>query len=254
MSDDKDILHGDAADESIRETIKEYGWYVALFESDDYLPSFAYTIGLYKTYNHPEIIAFGLSADVLGSLLNVVGESVKSGVKIETNKIYKDFIENSSLQFLPVLKEHYSEYLGYGSAYYGNRDYPVIQMVWPDKEEKYPWEKGFNEDWLYLQKLLDRDPHFKFYESKELGVYTSRFVIDDHLPIKMVCHDSNGDWQFLCGTTTDEKDAKLICLEDMIKRDSSLNKLFDLPYNFCAERNSTDDQWSRFPLEESDDE
>jgi hypothetical protein len=32
--------------------IEKFGWAVLLLEATDYLPSFAYTVGLWKNYNH----------------------------------------------------------------------------------------------------------------------------------------------------------------------------------------------------------
>lgn len=54
MSDDK-LLRG----------IEKYGWAVTLIEATDYLPSFAYTVGLSRSYEHPELISFGLGIDNL---------------------------------------------------------------------------------------------------------------------------------------------------------------------------------------------
>lgn len=45
-------------EEKILVDIEKFGWTIILVEGTDYLPTFAYTIGLYKNYRHPEIIAF----------------------------------------------------------------------------------------------------------------------------------------------------------------------------------------------------
>ena len=48
------------AERRILDNVDQYGCHVALFEAT-YLPSFSYTIGLFSSYQHPEIIVFGLS-------------------------------------------------------------------------------------------------------------------------------------------------------------------------------------------------
>ena len=58
--------------------IEKFGWTVLLLEATDYLPSFAYTVGLWKNYKHPEIISFGLTINTLHLILNDVGEIAKS--------------------------------------------------------------------------------------------------------------------------------------------------------------------------------
>ena len=43
----------------ITQTINDKGFFVALFDGEGTMPAFAYSIGLYKNYKHPEIIMFG---------------------------------------------------------------------------------------------------------------------------------------------------------------------------------------------------
>ena len=57
-------------EQQIKECIEEFGWFVGMFESTNNEPSFAYTIGLWKTFSHPEIISFGLPIETLQTILN----------------------------------------------------------------------------------------------------------------------------------------------------------------------------------------
>ncbi len=49
-------------------------------------------------------------------------------------------------------------------------------------------------------------------------------------------HDEDGDWQFLTGDQL-QKDARIVCLEDLVLRDQTLNDTFNLDYGESAERN-----------------
>jgi hypothetical protein len=69
--------HDKQTEREIRRIVKEFGWYVALFEANTATPAFAYTIGLWNNFEHPEIISFGLSLDTLGAILNNAGNIVK---------------------------------------------------------------------------------------------------------------------------------------------------------------------------------
>jgi hypothetical protein len=71
--------HDSQTEKEIRRIVQEYGWYVALFEADTATSAFAYSIGLWKNYGHPEIILFGLEVQTMGKILNLAGEKVKSG-------------------------------------------------------------------------------------------------------------------------------------------------------------------------------
>ena len=65
-------LHGYSNDERTISDIEKYGLSVILIEATDYLPSFAYSIGLWQKYNHPEIICFGLGVQTLHNIVNDV--------------------------------------------------------------------------------------------------------------------------------------------------------------------------------------
>ena len=70
------------------EDIEKYGWTVVMIKETDYLPAFAYTIGIWQTYSKPEIIAFGLSTQNLQILVNQAGDLIKAGKEIEKGKEY----------------------------------------------------------------------------------------------------------------------------------------------------------------------
>lgn len=235
--------HDKQAKERIINDIKEYDCHLALLESDGYLPAFVYTIGLYEKFEHPEIIIFGLKTDVMGHLLNGLTDEIRKGKKYNPNQKYSDLLESYQVQFLEVREENYADYLGYAGWYYKNTfDFPVLQMVWPDKERKWPWEIGFNENWKFKQPLLDRNSEFKYQEEKNLGVYTTYHALEGK-PILYVHHNEDGDWQFHSEYEPKLEDSKLVCLEEVIKLDPTLNEVFYLNYGQTAYRNGIGEEW-----------
>jgi hypothetical protein len=84
--------------------------------------------------------------------------------------------------------------------------------------------------------------------------FTTRQVLGGLNPIVEVYHDHDGDWQFLCGTTTDVADLKLVCMGCMLERDPSLAALADLPCGWSATRDDPHSEWTRDTYEDSDDE
>ncbi|WP_369942327.1 hypothetical protein [Xanthomonas medicagonis] len=73
-------------------------------------------------------------------------------------------------------------------------------------------------------------------------------------PVREVYHERDGDWQFLCGTTLDEKDLKLVCLGCMVETDHTIAELADLPAGWCATRQEPGCAWSRVPYDEDDED
>src|SRR5690606_16004556 len=112
-------------------------------------------------------------------------------------------LEDLDVQFIEVNENNISDYFGYAIEYYGSKHFPAIQLIWPDHHNKFPWGKEFEVDLLYRQPLLDRNTDLKFFEDKNLGVFTTKQFIEGNLPIVRVTHDEEGDWQFLT------KDAEL---------------------------------------------
>lgn len=231
--------------------IDKFGFTVLMLEATDYLPSFAYTVGLWKNFKHPEIISFGLSVQNLKTLLNSVGEWVKTGKVMEPNKTYDDFFNKGKSEFVEVDERNVGDYFGYAMELYNYEKFPVLQLVWTDRNNQFPWESGFEEEFLYRQPLLDRNADFKFREPKNLGVFTTKQHLEKNMPILHVVHDWDGDWQFLTGDQT-EKDGKLVSLGCMVDRDKTLNDIFDLDYGEKAVRKFIGDDWERNDIEDDE--
>ena len=144
----------DEGDKKLLADIDKYGWHVLLVAEDEKGPGFAYTVGLYKTYNHPEIAFIGLIPDLAHILINNIGDAVKQGKVYQNGWSYPDILHNFKCHMLKVKKEHYQEYFGYGSWYYKSDDFPVLQCVYPTVKGVYPWEQNFPDNSKDLQPLL----------------------------------------------------------------------------------------------------
>ena len=81
----------------------------------------------------------------------------------------------------------------------------------------------------------------------DLAVNTAAFttvqVLHHKFPILVVSHDEDGDWQFLCGTTTETDDCKIVCLGCTLDLDPSIAALADLPVGWQAVRESASGPW-----------
>jgi hypothetical protein len=230
--------------------IEKYGLQVMGINETDYLPSFSYSIGLYESYQHPEIICFGLPTDLAHTTINDVANLIKDGETIVLNQEYGDQIfKESRAQFLQVDAKNIEDYFGAALNYYQHENFSALQLVWADRNNKLPWEDGFEERFIYDQPLLDRNADFKFREAKNLGVFTTSQWLEHNLPILRVVHDTDGDWQFLTGDQ-EQEDIRLVALEQMVLRDPTLNEVFALDYNQAAERDFIGDSWKKLNLDD----
>ena len=84
-----------------------------------------------------------------------------------------------------------------------------------------------------------------FADTPNTASITTRQVLEGS-PILLVTHDADdGGWQFLCGTTDDTADARIVALGQMFARDPSLGELADLPEGWKAWRASPKLPWQR---------
>ena len=244
MNKDKEHKCIDPNEQLVRtkSNIEKFGLQVIMVNATDYSPSFAYSIGLYETYKHPEIICFGLPNDLGHGIINDVAALIKNGEQIRPLKNYDNIFKNSRSEFLKVDERNIDDYFAAALNFYQTTKFPALQLVWTDRNDKFPWEENFEEKFLYDQPLLDRNADFKFKEQKKLGIFTTRQWLELNKPILRVVHDLDGDWQFLTGDQMPE-DIRLVALEQMVIKDKTLNEVFNLDYGHSAERKFIGDEW-----------
>ncbi|WP_219907998.1 hypothetical protein [Enhygromyxa salina] len=86
-----------------------------------------------------------------------------------------------------------------------------------------------------------------FTEDPKVGVLTTSRVLAGS-PILMVSHDADdGGWQFLCGTTNDSADGKIVHLDEIVAMDSTVCEVADLPLGWLAFRDAVGGEWKREP-------
>jgi len=108
---------------------------------------------------------------------------------------------------------------------------------------------------MTARPFMSHEHHFSswpFQDAINTAVFTTRQVLEGLCPILEVYHEHDGDWQFLCGTTQDEKDLKLVCLGCMAESDPALVGLADLPRGWSAIRPATNAEWVREPYEKTE--
>jgi hypothetical protein len=236
-----------------KDNIEKFGLHVLSVMGTQYSPSFSYSVGLYQTYNHPEIICIGLPINLGHTIINDVAAIIQSGETISINKNYDNIFENSSAVFLEVDQRNIADYFGTAINYYGKSNFHALQLVWTDRNDKFPWEADFEAEFLHIQPLLDRNADFKFREAKNLRVFTTRQWLDLGKPILHVVHDDNGDWQFLTNDQTLE-DAQIVALEQLVLHDKTLNELFELDYGYEADREFIGGEWTITKVEYDEEE
>jgi len=125
----------------IVEDIQKYGWHVIKVLEDEAAPAFGYSIGLFKTFTHPEILIVGLNLNLIHEIINDIGKDVKSGKIYTSLAFYPHLTGGFECYFTQVKQEFYEQYVGQALWYYDNNSFPLLQCIYPTTKGTYPWEK-----------------------------------------------------------------------------------------------------------------
>lgn len=88
-----------------------------------------------------------------------------------------------------------------------------------------------------------KDMKFPFADAPNTACFTCRHVLEENRPIRYVCHDEDGYWQFLCGVSHTEEDARVVSLASVWEMDESVGELAGLDYGESAEAAGPADGW-----------
>jgi hypothetical protein len=121
---------------------------------DERQPGFTYTIGLYHSYGHPEVIVFGLPGLTAQRILERTADLVKSGAIFADGNQSDAILRGHTCIFRSVLRSHYPAHVGQARWFYGTWGFPAIQCVWPDQAGRFPWEPECESAIIQVQSAL----------------------------------------------------------------------------------------------------
>lgn len=136
--------------------VSQHGWHVVAVapRPDESFAPFAFTVGLFQTYQHPELIVFSLPMNVAHSILGTCVERIEEGKTFDGGPVRSDVLNRYRAAFLTVDQSFYRDYLGTAIGFYEHLDFPVLQLVWPDRDDHFPWEPNCNPSFSAEQPIL----------------------------------------------------------------------------------------------------
>jgi hypothetical protein len=149
----------DAQERKAIEDIRKYGVHILhVFDDEGNKPEFSYTVGLWHTHGHPEVLISGLKQGLRHTLLNNINYSIGQGRQFRDGQSATDVIENYRCYFQEILRDKYRPYLGWDVWFYGDSDFDAVQMLWPSVDHVYSWENRASEFLKNAQEILTRIP------------------------------------------------------------------------------------------------
>ena len=225
---------------------------------------YSFTVGVFDTCGQPEVITVGLTEKTAHIALNVAVKLLRSGVDL-TQGTHREIVGEVECKFAPVDPKWLHHAMGRADWYYTDEDVPVLQLIYPDFENRFQDEEGFQE--YFRQPMLQtgtqegnqehdfwafNDPsssisRWQFPDDPHTHVYLSRTVHEKEEAITYVSHDADdGSWQFLGDKMADGGGPVVSCLHHPIDDDPTLEVLADLPLGWYATRETPQSSWQRF--------
>ncbi len=250
-------------DERTISHIEEFGCSVVNVTRTKYGLGWSYAVGVFDTSGKPEIITVGLLPETAHFTLNEAAKLQRAGVDLTTGR-HRDVIGKVDCEFRPVARTWVEHLMGWALWYYDSDDFPVVQAVYPDLQNRFPEDEGFDKS--FEQPLMQpnasasraendfwasADPksslfNWKFPDDPHARVFLSETVNSGTEPVIYVSHDvEDGAWQFLGDSMSDGGGPVISCLHHPIDRDPSLVELADLPLGWYAVRGGVGEPWTR---------
>ena len=131
--------------------IEKFGCAVLHIKGDAASPRFSYTVGVHDTSKNPEIIAIGLTADAAHGALNRTVALMKSGENLTIGR-HRGIVGEVECEFRLVDPKWMHHVMGRADWYYEGVEIPVLQLIYPDLENRFQTEDGFSE--YFRQPIL----------------------------------------------------------------------------------------------------
>jgi hypothetical protein len=134
--------------------INEYGWHCVNVIEDDSHPPWSYTIGLYDTWQHPELIIVGRSRATSHEMLKTVATDIELNDPPKLTDPGGHQLLGMKCHFLEANPRYYSDYVGFALWYYRKRKFSLHQIIWPNNDGLYPWDQNASNAFKEWQPVL----------------------------------------------------------------------------------------------------
>jgi hypothetical protein len=129
----------DAGEQKLLDDVAKFGWHCMNVLGDEDHEPFTYTVGLFETYGHPELLIYGVPRDVAHAVLRIAADAVADGKPLNLGEPTDELLEGYACVFVPVPLSEYPEHVGFARWYYEGDHFPVQQVIWPSKSGQFPW-------------------------------------------------------------------------------------------------------------------
>jgi hypothetical protein len=144
----------DQSEQKVLDDIATFGWHCVQIFAEGDEPGYCFTVGLFQSFGHPELIIFGLKARVAHQILCLVVDAAKAGSPLDLSLPTDALIEGYSCCFVEVPRHEYDSYVGFAQWYYLGNSFPLYQVVWPSRTGLFPWHPEATPEFRKAQPVV----------------------------------------------------------------------------------------------------
>lgn len=141
-------------DSRIAGNVTDHGWHAMGVGAEGEAPAdWAYSIGLWHTLRSPEVCLFGLRIETMMTIVNIAGQEVRDGRPLELGQVRGDILDDYPVAVRDVHPSWQRDFFGAGTDFYQG-PFPAVQLFWPDRDGRFPWDDKVQEYCRASQPLL----------------------------------------------------------------------------------------------------
>jgi hypothetical protein len=146
----------DENDNKVIRDVIEHNCHVVGIPAGEHGPRYSFSIGLFLRFEHPEFVILGIDHNAAATAINDLCALIAAGRRFKIGDFSEELFTGYRVAFVEVHHSFYAYYLGTAIWFYRCLAYrfPVLQVVWPDKQHKFPWEPGYEARYRPLQPIL----------------------------------------------------------------------------------------------------
>jgi len=134
------------------------GLHLIHVEASDQHPAYSFTYGLWRAFKHPEVAVFGLEPETADDLLQAIADDVEDGQRFAAGETRDGIVHGYPVWFGRVGAQQVRALLEGFDGPLGAADVTMLQVVYPDRQGRWPWQEDVRVGFRALQPVLEREP------------------------------------------------------------------------------------------------
>lgn len=146
----------------VRQDVAERGYHLMYVGPGDGEASMAYTVGLWKSWKHPELLVAGHNMDDSEAILSAYAEAVRHGERFAGDRV-DDQRFDLPVAFVRIAAavasdEPLPDRFAVAHALDESGEFEALQVVTPDSAGRFPWDEDCETAVVQRQPVLGSKP------------------------------------------------------------------------------------------------